>query len=186
MKRFSSNAIRDGPLFEDAVTSLERFAGGADLLRLRLNRAQLQWPRLQRGAPWKGPHLVGRLSRGSVTWEVEMTLSASIRSLVFVPQSWVIRFFLDREGRMRDRALFDLAIDSKLRGCGLVKLRIGALVSDHDIRARAMVIQQKTGRPLQIKMTSDARRSHTKIENTVRYLGVDVEDALELAEHTEV
>ena len=33
---------------------------------------------------------------------------------------WAIRFFLDREGRMRDRALFDLAIDSKLRGCDLV------------------------------------------------------------------
>jgi hypothetical protein len=38
-----------------------------------------------------------------------------------VRQIWSIRFFLDREGRMRDRALFDLAIDSKLRGCDLVK-----------------------------------------------------------------
>lgn len=42
-----------------------------------------------------------------------------------VRQIWSIRFFLDREGRMRDRALFDLAIDSKLRGCDLVKIRIG-------------------------------------------------------------
>lgn len=39
-------------------------------------------------------------------------------------QIGLIRFFLDREGRMRDRALFDLAIDSKLRGCDLVKLKI--------------------------------------------------------------
>jgi hypothetical protein len=39
-----------------------------------------------------------------------------------------IRFFLDRERRMRDRALFDLAIDSKLRGCDLVKIKIGTLV----------------------------------------------------------
>lgn len=40
-----------------------------------------------------------------------------------------MRFFLDREGRMRDRALFDLAIDSKLRGCDLVKMKIGTLVT---------------------------------------------------------
>ncbi|MDH6231846.1 hypothetical protein M2281_002444 [Mesorhizobium soli] len=43
-------------------------------------------------------------------------------------QVWAIRFFLDRERRMRDRALFDLAIDSKLRGCDLVKIKIGTLV----------------------------------------------------------
>ncbi|MCR5944002.1 hypothetical protein CQ057_21850 [Ochrobactrum sp. MYb49] len=66
-----------------------------------------------------------------------------------------IRFFLDREGRMRDRALFDLAIDSKLSGCDLVKIKIkikikiGTLVTGQDIRTRAMVIQQKTGRPVQ-------------------------------------
>lgn len=40
-------------------------------------------------------------------------------------QIWAARFFLDREGRMTDRALFDLAIDSKLRGFDLVKIKIG-------------------------------------------------------------
>ncbi|GAA5619259.1 hypothetical protein Brsp06_04871 [Brucella sp. NBRC 13694] len=56
---------------------------------------------------------------------------------------------------MRDRALFDLAIDSKLSGCDLVKIKIkikikiGTLVTGQDIRTRAMVIQQKTGRPVQ-------------------------------------
>jgi hypothetical protein len=44
-------------------------------------------------------------------------------------QVWAIRFWLDRERRLRDRALFDLAIDSKLRGCDVVKTRIGELVS---------------------------------------------------------
>jgi hypothetical protein len=39
-------------------------------------------------------------------------------------QVWAIRFWLNREGRLRDRALYDLAIDSKLRGCDLVKIRI--------------------------------------------------------------
>ena len=179
-------------------------------------------------------------------------------------QIWAIRFFLDREGRVRDRALFDLAIDSKLRGCDLVKIKTGDLVTGSEIRTRAMVVQQKTGRPVQFELTSDVRASlltwlerrggsvsdyafpsrvdhdhhmstrqyarlvdewvtaiglrssdygthslrrtkaamiykatgnlraiqillgHTKIENTVRYLGVDIEDALLLAERTEI
>ena len=179
-------------------------------------------------------------------------------------QIWAVRFFLDREGRERDRALFDLAIDSKLRGCDLVKLKIGTLVTGHDVRTRAMVVPQKTGRPVQFEITAEVRASllaghqqrggtvddyalpsrvdqadhlstrqyarlvdewvtaiglrredygmhslrrtkaamiykatgnlraiqillgHTKIENTVGYLGVDIEDALELAERTEI
>lgn len=76
-----------------------------------------------------------------------------------VRQIWSIRFFLDREGRMRDRALFDLAIDSKLRGCDLVKIKIGTLVAGPAIRTRSMVVQQKTGRPVQFEITSDTRAS---------------------------
>ena len=49
---------------------------------------------------------------------------------------------------MRDRALFDLAIDSKLRGCDLVKIKIGTLVTGPEIRTRGMVVQQKTTRPV--------------------------------------
>ncbi|PHR11648.1 MAG: integrase [Sphingopyxis sp.] len=179
-------------------------------------------------------------------------------------QIWAIRFFLDRELRIRDRALFDLAIDSKLRGCDLVELKIGDLVSGSDIRQRAAITQRKTGRPVQFEIAADARNSlfawlerrggsiddyvfpsrgdharhlstrqyarlvdewveanglrpaefgthslrrtkasiiykatgnlraiqillgHSKIENTVRYLGVDIEDALTLAEKTEI
>ena len=179
-------------------------------------------------------------------------------------QIWAIRFFLDREERLRDRALFDLAIDSKLRGCDLVALKIGDLVSGCEIRERASVVQRKTGRPVQFEIASDARGSllawlerrggsvedyvfpsridesrhlstrqyarlvdewveaigfrvseygthslrrtkasiiyeatgnlraiqillgHSKNENTVRYLGVDIEDALTLAEKTEI
>ena len=179
-------------------------------------------------------------------------------------QVWAIRFWLDRERRLRDRALFDLAIDSKLRGCDVVKVRIGDLVTGGGVRNRAIVIQQKTGKPVQFELLEPARASilawlerrggaledyafpsridhadhistrqfarlvdewvtaaglrredygthslrrtkasiiykatgnlravqillgHTKIESTVRYLGVDVEDALTLAEGTEV
>jgi hypothetical protein len=71
---------------------------------------------------------------------------------------WAIRFFLDQHRRMRDRALFDLAIDSKLRGCDVVKVRIGNLVLSGQIRGRALVIQTKTGRPVQFELMSDARK----------------------------
>lgn len=74
-------------------------------------------------------------------------------------QIWAVRFFLGREGRLRDRALFDLAIDSKLRGCDLVKIKIGDIVSGPDIRTRAIVMQQKTGKPVQFELTADVRAS---------------------------
>ena len=160
--------------------------------------------------------------------------------------------------------MFDLAIDSKLRGCDLVKMKVGDLVIGGRVRLRAIVVQQKTGRPVQFELLDCARSSilawlerrggtlddfifpsrinrarhistrqyarlvdewvtgvglrredygthslrrtkaaiiykqtgnlravqillgHDKIESTVRYLGVDVEDALTLAEHTEI
>ena len=74
-------------------------------------------------------------------------------------QIWAIRFFLDRERRLRDRALFDLAIDSKLRGCDLVKIKIGDVVAGEEVRNRATVIQQKTGRPVQFELSGDVRAS---------------------------
>jgi hypothetical protein len=74
-------------------------------------------------------------------------------------QVWAIRFWLDRERRLRDCALFDLAIDSKLRGCDVVKIRIGELVSGGRMRARATVTQQKTGRPVQFELLEAARSS---------------------------
>ncbi len=73
-------------------------------------------------------------------------------------QIWAIRFVLDRERRLRDRALFDLAIDSKLRGCDLVRIKIGKLVVGPEIRTRAMVIQQKAGQPIQFELMLAASR----------------------------
>ena len=70
-----------------------------------------------------------------------------------------IRFWLDRECRLRDRAMFDLAIDSKLRGCDIVKVKIGDHVSGARIRSCAIVIQQKTGRPVQFELLEPARGS---------------------------
>src|SRR5450631_2220242 len=74
-------------------------------------------------------------------------------------QVWAIRFWLDRERRLRDRAMFDLAIDSKLRGCDVVKVKIGDLISGGRVRTRAIVIQQKTGRPVQFELLEAARGS---------------------------
>jgi integrase len=74
-------------------------------------------------------------------------------------QVWAIRFWLDHECRLRDRAMFDLAIDSKLRGCDIVKMKISDLVSGGQIRVRAVVVQQKTGRPVQFELLESARSS---------------------------
>lgn len=201
-------------------------------------------------------------TQGRSAWNVGKN-GGTKRSLT-EKQIWAIRFFLDREGRLRDRALFDFTIDSKLRGCDLVKIKIGDVMAGADVRNRATVFQQNTGRPAQFELTADVRATviswlerrggslvdfifpsridhaghmgtrqyarlvdewvtaiglrtaeygthslrrpkavmiyratgniraiqillgHTKIENTVRYLGVDVEDALLLAERTEI
>jgi len=179
-------------------------------------------------------------------------------------QVWAIRLHLQREQRLRDLAMFDLAIDSKLRGCDLVGLRIGQLVVNAAARHRATAIQRKTGQPVRFELTEQTRDSllawlgcrggaledhvfpsrahggehlstrqyarlvgewveavglsrlvygthslrrtkvaliykrtgnlravqillgHSKLESTVRYLGVDAEDALTLSEATEI
>jgi hypothetical protein len=72
---------------------------------------------------------------------------------------WAIRFMLDQERRARDRALFDRPIDSKLRACDLVRIRIGDLVAGGRVRTRAMVVQQKTKRPVQFELLEPARSS---------------------------
>ena len=179
-------------------------------------------------------------------------------------QVWAVRLHLQREQRIRDLVMFDLAIDSKLRGCDLVRLRIGQLVANATTCYRATILQKKTERPVQFELTEHARDSllawlgrrgggledyvfpsranagrhvstrqyarlvgdwveavglgrsaygthglrrtkvaliykrtgnlravqillgHTKLESTVRYLGVDAEDALTLSEATEI
>ena len=177
---------------------------------------------------------------------------------------WAIRVRLQLEGRKRDLALFNLAIDSKLRGCDLVSLEVDDVCSGGRVRDRATVIQRKTGRPVQFEITEQTRSSirdwlletnlrsgqylfpsrvraqphlstrlyarivhawvesagldssaygthsmrrtkaaqiyrktgnlravqlllgHTKLESTVRYLGIEVDDALSIAEQVEL
>jgi len=177
---------------------------------------------------------------------------------------WTIRVCLELSNRIRDLALFNLAIDSKLRACDLVKLKVRDISHGDRISSRAIVMQQKTERPVQFEITEQTRKSisewlqlaalrsdsflfpsrlhesphlstrqyarivndwvkeigldpinygthtmrrtkvsliyrrtknlravqlllgHTKLESTVRYLGIEVDDALEMAEQTEV
>ena len=179
-------------------------------------------------------------------------------------QVWAIRARLELAGNLRDLALFNLAIDSKLRGCDLVRLKVVDLVVGDRVRDRVTVIQSKTNRPLQFEVSDNTRDSiwnwvcspemlghaclfpsrlhdrphvstrqyarlvrdwvsaigldssgygthslrrtkaaqiyrktgnlravqlllgHTKVDSTVRYLGVELEDALSIAEKIDI
>ena len=177
---------------------------------------------------------------------------------------WTIRVRLQLERRRRDLALFNLAIDSKLRGCDLVRLRVSDVSVAGRVQDRATAIQRKTGRPVQFEITEQTRTAirdwltdgwpagsqflftsrlrnqshistrqyarivhrwveragldssaygthsmrrtkaaqiyrktgnlravqlllgHTKLESTVRYLGIEVDDALSISEQVEL
>ena len=72
-------------------------------------------------------------------------------------QVWAIRAQPGLAGYLRDLALFNVAIDSKLRGCDLVKLAVADLVKDNRIRERVSVIQSKTQKPVQFELTENTR-----------------------------
>lgn len=74
---------------------------------------------------------------------------------------WAIRIHLQNEGHVRDLAMFNLAIDSKLRGCDLVNLRVRDITHGHQILMRAMVVQRKTQRPVQFELTEPTRTAVT-------------------------
>src|SRR5881409_2033001 len=70
---------------------------------------------------------------------------------------WAIRIRLQLDHRGRELALFNLAIDSKLRGCDLVGLRVHDVVQGSRVAARAIVMQKKTQRPVQFEITEQTR-----------------------------
>lgn len=71
--------------------------------------------------------------------------------------AWAIRARLELARNLRGRALFNVAIDSKLRGCDLVKLAVTNLVSDYRVRERVSVIQSKTQRPVRFELSENTR-----------------------------
>jgi integrase len=70
---------------------------------------------------------------------------------------WAIRIRLQLRSAIRDLALFNLAIDSKLRACDLVKLRVRDVAHGDCVARRAIVLQQKTQRPVQFEITEQTR-----------------------------
>lgn len=74
-------------------------------------------------------------------------------------QVWAIRARLELAGSQRNLVLFNLAIDSKLRGCDLVRLKVADLVVAGAVQNRVSVIQSKTGRPVKFEVSESTRRS---------------------------
>lgn len=72
---------------------------------------------------------------------------------------WSIRIRLEIAGKKRELALFNLAIDSKLRGCDLMALRVEDVCVSGRVRKRAIIIQRKTGKPVQFEITELTRQS---------------------------
>lgn len=70
---------------------------------------------------------------------------------------WAIRQQLKQLGRVRDLAMFNTALDAKLRGCDLVRLRVSDVSSVGVVHSRATIIQQKTGRPVPFELTDATR-----------------------------
>ncbi|MBB5426092.1 integrase [Paraburkholderia atlantica] len=71
---------------------------------------------------------------------------------------WAIRIYQNARA-VRDLALFNLAIDSKLRGCDLVSLRVRDVTHGNQVLSRAQVIQRKTQRPVQFELTESTRKA---------------------------
>jgi integrase len=108
--------------------------------------------------PWENDHGDAETELTATkrpVWNAGRTVGA--KRALKPKQIWKIRFYLNQRRRLRDRALFNLAIDSKLRGCDLVQMKIGDIVSGGQIRTRSVVMQQKTGRPVQFELLPDAR-----------------------------
>ena len=95
----------------------------------------------RRHAPWNKGKLVGQKS------------PLKLRDI------WAVRIRLQVASSIRDLALFDLAIDSKLRACDLIKLRVRDIAHGDRVAARAIVMQQKTQRPVQFEITVQTREA---------------------------
>lgn len=74
-----------------------------------------------------------------------------------------IRIRLELEGKARDLALFNMALDSKLRGCDLVKLKVSDVAYGRSVSSRATVLQQKTGSPVQFEITKRTKEAVTEL-----------------------
>jgi hypothetical protein len=88
---------------------------------------------------------------------------------------WALRVRLQMEGRVRELALFNLGIDSKLRGCDLVGLKVRDVCRGDQVASRAIVVQHKTQRPVQFEITPAARDA---VQVWIKRAGLKAEDYL--------
>jgi len=88
---------------------------------------------------------------------------------------WALRVRPQMERRVRELALFNLGIDSKLRGCELVKLKVRDVCHGEQVAARAIVMQQKTQRPVQFEITPATREA---VQAWIKQAGLRSEDFL--------
>jgi integrase len=78
---------------------------------------------------------------------------------------WEIRIRLQMEKNLHELALFNMAIDSKLRGCDLVKLKVNDVMRNGKMLSRAVVVQQKTHKPVRFEITEQSRESLLELIN---------------------
>ncbi|WP_168792956.1 tyrosine-type recombinase/integrase [Paraburkholderia aromaticivorans] len=97
------------------------------------------------------------------------------KSPLKLKEIWAIRIRLQLGAKTRDLAMFNLAIDSKLRACDLTKLRVREVCLGTRVAPRATVMQQKTQRPVQFEITEQTRDS---LENWIRVAGLSSSDFL--------
>ena len=88
---------------------------------------------------------------------------------------WAIRIRLQLARKTRDLALFNMAIDSKLRGCDLIRLRVEDVAAAGEVKARAVIVQKKTGRPVQFEITEQTR---TSVKGLIQKHGLSSPDFL--------
>lgn len=115
--------------------------------------------------PVRGGALYGCAQCGHQTSLIAGTLLAGTRKLIGAKPPlrpshvWSIRTKLQLEGRTRDLGLFNLAIDSKLRGCDVVAVRVDDVAPSGYTLDRATVRQKKTGRPVRFELTEQTRQA---------------------------
>lgn len=126
-------------------------------------------------------HIAGDLSMNTSPWNKDRIIGQ--KRPLQISHIWGIRIRLELEGKTRDLALFNMALDSKLRGCDLVKLKVSDVAYGSSVRrTKPYLIYKKTKNLRVIQLLL----GHKKLDSTVRYLGIEVDDALEISESIEV
>ena len=100
---------------------------------------------------------VTTIPRRSIPWSKAKLLGQ--KPPLRLKEIWAIRIRPQLDHRVRELALFNLAIDSTLRGCDLVGLRVHDVIQGSHVAARAIIMQKKTQRPVQLEISEQTREA---------------------------